>query len=552
MKTKVTIRKPVFITMCIIYIGVIVLGLVSPASFAAAEDKIVVFACSNFAWAYEFLTLALILFCFWCMFSSKIGNIKIGGEKAKPIMSRWNWFVISLCGGIATGIVFWGIAEPVTHYMSGIPLFPDIKPETAMAAKLALSTTYLHWGLSEYAYYCVAGIVIGVAVYNMKLPYRISSCLYPLLGEKAMGKFGTFIDILCVFGLAGGVSASLGEGALQIGAGVGIVTGLTPNKMMWIIILTAVVITFILSSYTGISRGVRFFSDTNAKIYMGLLAFVLFFGPTAYILNLFAESLGFHLTHFFEQSLYTGAWNDGDMWPTWWTVNYWSWMIAYAPLMGIFLAKIARGRSLREFTIFNFLLPGGFGVLWFAIFGGASISFQKSNGAIWQLMSDKGTEAAVFGFFQNLPFTTLLRIIFLFTIYISIVTLADTMTTTISSLSINAKNAATVEPPAKIKIFWGATLSCLTFVDLATASTVGNVSGIDATKQLAITVAFPLLIVMILLVISGFKMLLNYEQYNTIDDPEHSIVSKKFIIDYDIDDVVDGIEETIPEEPKEA
>ena len=129
------------------------------------------------------------------MFSSKIGNIKIGGEKAKPIMSRWNWFVISLCGGIATGIVFWGIAEPVTHYMSGIPLFPDIKPETAMAAKLALSTTYLHWGLSEYAYYCVAGIVIGVAVYNMKLPYRISSCGQNVFARAALQRCLDISDI---------------------------------------------------------------------------------------------------------------------------------------------------------------------------------------------------------------------------------------------------------------------------------------------------------------------------------------------------------------------
>lgn len=538
MEEKVTIRKPIFVTMALIYIFVIVLGLVSPKAFADAETAIVNFVCVHFAWAYEFLTLAYIGFSAWCLFSGKVGNIIIGGKKAKPIMSKWNWFVISLCGGIATGIVFWGIAEPLTHFMSGIPLFSHIAAKSPEAAKMALSTAYLHWGISEYVYYGVPGIIIGIAVYNMKLPYRISSCLYPILGKKAMGVIGTVIDLVCVFGLAGGVSSSLCEGALQIGSGLGLLTNIKPNHVMWICILTTTVITFILSSYTGISKGVRFFSDCNAKLYFALLAFILFVGPTTYILNLFAESLGFHAVHFMEQSLYTGAWNKGDMWPTWWTVNYWSWMIAYAPLMGIFLAKIAQGRTLREFMIFNVVLPGAFGVLWFGIFGGAAIFYDiQTGGATWDLMKSAGTESAVFGFFNNLPATTVLRIVFLFTIFISIVTLADSMTTTISSLSINSKNTAVVEPPAKIKIFWGIALSLVAFVNLATASTVGAVSGIDATKQLAITSAFPLLIVNYLLLISGILILKNYDKYDTIDHPENSVVDKDLIVDYEDQDI---------------
>lgn len=536
MKEKVTIRKPVFITMAILYVSVIVLGLVSPESFAAVLDNIVNFTCLKFGWLYDLLTLSLVGFCVWIMFSSKVGKIRIGGKKAKPIISKWSWFVISLCGGIATGIVFWGIAEPVTHFMSGIPGFPECVPGTSASALLALSTCYLHWGFSEYAYYCVAGIVIGVAIYNLKLPYRVSSFLYPLIGKKALGWIGTFIDILCVFGLAGGVSASLCEGALQIGAGIGILGNITPGKFMWSVILIAVVITFIISSYTGIGRGVKFLSDKNAKLYIGLLAFILFFGPTSFILNLGVEALGFHATHFFQQSLYLGAF-DGDMWPTWWTINYWSWMIAYAPLMGIFLAKIAQGRSLKEFVLYNFLYPGMFGIAWFAIFGSAAIHYERAGSGLWDTMSNLGTESAVFGFFKNLPLTGILSVVFLITIFLSIVTLADSMTTTISSLSINAKNAATAEPPAKIKIFWGVVLSLLAFINLVTSSEVGKVSGIDATKQLAISVAFPLVFVMIAIVISGVKMLVQYDKYDSVDHPENSIVEK--------DIMVDAVEETI-------
>ena len=542
------IRKSVFITMAIIYLGIIILGLAKPEAFAGALTAIVDFACLKFGWAYQLLTVVLVMFCFWVLFSKKVGSIKLGGKDAEPIMSKWAWFAISLCGGIATGIVFWSVAEPITHITSGIPLFGDIAVNTSQAAKMALSTCYLHWGLGEYAYYCVAGIVIGVAVYNMKLPYRICSCLYPLFGDKIMGRLGTVIDILCVFGLAGGVSASLCECALQIGAGVGILSGITPGKFLWMVILVAVVITFILSSYTGIARGVRFFSDMNTKIFMGLLAFVLFVGPTFYILNLATEALGFHVNNFFEQVLYTGAWNtiDGetDMWPTWWTINYWSWMIAYAPLMGIFLAKVARGRTLRDFTIYNFLMPAGFGIIWFGIFGSAGIFFNdKTGGIIAESMNNLGSESAVFAFMEAMPIpdilSTILSAIFLFTCYISVVTLCDSMTTTISSLSIEAKNAATVEPPARIKIFWGIVLSLVCFVNLATASEVGAVTGIDATKQLAISVAFPLLIVMILMVISGFKMLTHYDKYDTIDNPETSVVSMEARVDYDIDEVVD-------------
>lgn len=530
MKQKIEIRKPIVITMLILYIAIIVVGLVSPASFASAEGAIVNFAASWFGWLYDLTALALVAVCVWMLFSKKYGAIKIGGKDAKPIMSKWSWFVISLCGGIATGIVFWGIAEPITHFMSAIPLADGYEPGTAKAALYALSTTYLHWGPVLYAFYCVAGIGLGIAIYNMKLPYRVCSCLYPILGEKAMGVLGTIVDILCIFGLAGGVSASLGVSAMQLGSGLGILTGLTPNNTVWALILMTIVITFIISSYTGIGRGVRFLSDKNAKIYMGLMVFVLIFGPTKYILNMATEAFGFHINNFFIQSTFLSTF-DGDMWPTWWTINYWSFMIAYTPLIGMFLAKIARGRTLKEFTIFNFLLPGAFGILWFGIFGSSSIFYETQGGGIWQSMQDLGTESAVFAFFKNLPLTNILCALFMITAFLSVVTLADSMTTTISSMTIKSKNAATVEPPAGIKIFWGIVMSALALINIVTANNVGEVSGINATKQLAIVCAFPLLFIVVAMIASTIKMLVQYHKYNTVDDPANSIVKKEFIVE---------------------
>ena len=529
MKEKVSIRKPVFITMVALYAAIIILGLVSPESFASAEGAIVNFAAAGFGWLYDLVALAMLFICIWVMFSKKVGEIRIGGKNAQPIMSRWSWFVISLCGGIATGIVFWGIAEPITHFMSGIPGLP-FEPETSDAALYSLSTCYLHWGPVLYAFYAVMGIGVGVAVYNMRLPYRVCSTLYPILGKKAMGTLGMIVDIFCIFGLAGGVSASLGVSAMQLGAGLGLLTGLTPSNMVWTLILITIVITFIISSYTGIGRGVRFLSDKNAKIYMGLMAFVLLFGPTKYIVNMTTEALGFHIQNLFRQSTFLDTF-EGGMWPTWWTINYWSFMIAYTPLIGMFLAKIAQGRTLKEFTIYNFLLPGSFGVIWFGIFGSASIHIQHNTGGIWESMSELGTESAVFAFFEHFPLSRFLDALFMITAFLSVVTLADSMTTTISSLSIKAKDAANVEPPAPIKIFWGVVMSALALINIITANNVGKVSGINATKQLAIVSAFPLLFIMVAIVYSTVKMLVQYSKYDTVDHPETSVVDKSCIVD---------------------
>ena len=222
------IRKGVFYPLCAIYLIVILLGVFMPEAFAAFENGVVSLAAGWFGWLYQIITIVLVVICVWVLVSKKVGNIKIGGPDAKPTMSKWNWFAISLCGGIATGIVFWGIAEPITHFIDGIPGLVE-GGGTRMSALYALSTCYMHWGLPLYAYYCAAGIAIGVCVYNLKQPYNVSSSLYPLLGERANGAFGSVVDLLCVFGIAGGVSASLGVASMQLGAGLGILANFTPQ-----------------------------------------------------------------------------------------------------------------------------------------------------------------------------------------------------------------------------------------------------------------------------------------------------------------------------------
>lgn len=288
------------------------------------------------------------------------------------------------------------------------------------------------------------------------------------------------------------------------------------------LLLIAIVITFIIGSVSGIGNGVRWLSDKNAKIYMLLLVYVFFCAQTKEILTMGTESMGFFAQNWIVQNTYLGAMAEEGaqtaMWPTWWTINYWSFMIAYTPLTGMFLAKIAQGRTLKEFSLFNFVLPGLFGMLWFAIFGGAAIYMEANGTGIYDSMANLGTEAAVFAFFNNLPLSTILSVIFMITAFLSVVTLCESMTTTVASITLTGEDVAAEEPPAKIKIFWGIVMASLAFVNILVAGITGNTTGINATKLLAITCAFPLLFVVVAMAISCFKLLGSY--YEKYASPE--------------------------------
>ncbi|MCG8529781.1 MAG: BCCT family transporter, partial [Desulfovibrionales bacterium] len=243
------IRKIIFVPMCLLFIFIILMGIVSPTTFYNIESAISNFQYNWFGWLYALMAIVNIMLLAWLGFS-KHGDIILGGKDAKPILSRWSWFTISLCGGIGTGIVFWGVAEPIFHLNQGVPGsgFTSGSPQAALEA---LSVCMLHWGLPSYAHYCIFGVAVGFAIYNIKLPYRISSTLYPLFGKKCFTMIGDIIDNICLFAIAVSVSAILAVASLQIGAGLFAMFKIEPNNIVRGIILLVVVSTFIISSYTG-------------------------------------------------------------------------------------------------------------------------------------------------------------------------------------------------------------------------------------------------------------------------------------------------------------
>lgn len=282
---------------------------------------------------------------------------------------------------------------------------------------------------------------------------------------------------------------------MQMGSGVNIVFGIQPTRTVWAFIAVIIISTYTLSSYTGLQKGIRFLSDQNAKLFFVVMIFIWLVGPSRYILNLGTESFGEYLTTFFRKSLWLGV-SSGDQWPRWWSLFYWSVWITYAPIVGLFLARLVYGRTIRQFITTNLIAPAVFSMVWFSIFGGASIDMQTSG--IFDLsraIKENGMESAVFTFFQHLPLGSILVPVFLFTVAISFVTIADSMTSCISLMSVTGIDEVKIEPPGYLKILWGIIIGCLSYFFISFA-------GIDGPKMLSYLAALPIVFLMLMITLS--------------------------------------------------
>jgi glycine betaine transporter len=523
------IRKAIFIPMSVLFIVIILMGLISPKAFYNVETAISNFQYDWFGWLYAVMAIFSVGILAWLAFS-KHGDIILGGENAKPILSRWNWFAISLCGGIGTGIVFWGIAEPIFHLHNPIPMFNHTaaSPEAALSA---MSASFIHWGFPAYAHYCLFGLAVGFAIYNMRLPFRISSTLYPLFGKRSLHAMGDVVDNIALFAIAVSVSAILAVASIQLGAGAKAVFGIEPTNLFRGVVLLVIVATFIISSYTGLLKGIRILSDLNAKIFIGLMIFIFVFGATRFSMFFTVEALGDSIQTFFSRMTYVSA-VKGDKWPMWWTIIYWVWFIVYCPMVGLFLGKIAKGRSVREFIVMNLLVPGAFAIVWFGVFGSNAIKIElDSGGAIWNIIQTEGLEASVFAFLGYFPLSTVVSVLFLITLILSVVTLCDSMTSTIASMSISIKHNESVEPPSKIKIFWGLVMSSVAFLSIlaTTSSTEGAIDIIQSTKLLPMTAALPALFVYVAMAVSVIMFFIKRKNLDIVYFPATNTIEKELI-----------------------
>ncbi|MFC5604765.1 BCCT family transporter [Sporosarcina koreensis] len=439
------------------------------------------------------------------VYFSPLGKVKIGGKDAKPMLTLPNWIAITLTTTVAAGVTFWGIVEPIYHYLAP-PESMNIPPESPEAVIYSMSTMFLHWTITPYAIYCVPALMFAFAYYNMKKSFSLSSTMAPLFGSRIEGGWGKVIDAVCLYTLALGMAAALGTAVINLGGGVNYLTGIASSPVAWAFITAIVMTTFVVSAASGLMKGIRILSDLNMKVYIIIILFIFVAGPAGFIINLGVESFGHYVTHFFEKSLFTGA-ASGDQWPQWWTVFYWANWFAWAAITALFLGRIGYGYTVRTFIIVNFAFPSFFGGLWMTIFGGTTIHRLITDTKIADVFTTSGPETALYAILAEVPLSAIVIPFYLFIVFISFVTAADSNISAMGGISSTGITPDSPEPSIAIKVIWGISIAVIAWMMISFAE-------IDGIKMLSNLGGLPAMILCLLIAVSLLKVAYNPKRYD--------------------------------------
>ena len=528
MKPKYALRAPIILIPGVIFIFLVVIGFVDSAGFIATLTKAFEVMMYNMGWFVSLAMLFFILFVAVVIFHP-VGRIRLGGPNAKPKMSYWQWFGVSLTTGIGAGVVFWGAAEPLIFAMEPAPSFGYV-PGSNEAILWGMRTVFLHWTLTPYASCVAFGVVLAYVCHNMKLPYKVSSGLVPVFGRKFLtSKWALAVDVLTVFALVGAVSGGLGYGVLQLSQGVNLATGIQPSSAVYISLGIALFAAYMSTGISGLKKGITWLGDKNTQFYFILLGFMLLVGPIGYTLNLMTQSLGAYLSNLLEAMTYTSPFPNGELWPQWWDMYWWVDWLAYGPMLGLFFVRMGYGRPLREFVVVNWLMPAVFGFVWFSIFGGTVLHGQFFEGIdYYSIYQASGAEALTLAVFGNMPLSTIMKAFMLLIIAISLVTQANSMVGTLSSMSLKEASESE-EPPAGIKFFWGILLMAVALVFTLS----GGIEGIKIVKSFC---GMPITFLAVIMLVGFIKYMMKRPR----------TVSRDYVYEDVIRDAPDSGEEAVP------
>ena len=518
------LRKVVFFPPWLFLMCLVIISLVNSDAFVAGLDIVTDWILNNFAWAFDLTTLGCV-FGVLLAFISPLGKVRIGGSKAHPKMTFIDLVWITLCTTIAAGILLWASAEPLYHLYSPAAS-AEVESGSAGAAIFAMETMYLEWTWSPYAIDTVGALLFAFVFYNMHQRFSIGSMFVPLFGEKVR-KYDNVIDLICLFSLVLGMSSCLGMGTLTIAGGIENLFGVESGPTLWFFVIVVVVITFIISSVSGVFRGIRMLSRVNARIYIILLAFLFILGPTTFILNFSTESLGEFARDFLQMSLMTGE-AYGDSWAKSWPCFYWCNWLAWAPVIGVFLGKILYGYTIRDAIICNFFIPSIFVTIWMSVFSSSAIYYEWEGVGLYDLLLESGEGSVVYGVFDQLPLSLLLTVVYLFIVFISFVTSADSNTNVMAGLCTDGLTEDNQESKAWLKVLWGISVGAMTWILISFA-------GIDGIKAAANLGGFPNMFLMILMLIVLFKISWNPAKYDVhkedYDSFGHPLPSKRLSVE---------------------
>lgn len=482
----------VFYVSLILSIAIVLWGIVAQENFSSFANSLLNFLTNNFGWSYLVSMFIFVVFALILAFS-KYGNIRLGSDDSRPEYSTTSWFGMLFGAGMGIGLVFWGVAEPISHFVSPAP---GIEAGTIEAANFAMKSSFMHWGFHPWANYSIIGLALAYFQFRKNKPGLISSIFIPLLGEEGVrGPVGKIIDILAVFATVAGVATSLGLGTLQINSGLNYLFNIPETKMVQILIIVVITILYIWTAVSGIDKGIKLLGDINLILAFGLLILTIVLGPTLKFINSFTNGLGLYINEFVSSSLHIEAFGDNS-WLNSWTIFYWAWWIAWAPFVGTFIARISKGRTIREFIAGVILAPAVVSIIWFAAFGTMGLNLFDSIGLEGLASAAAVPSTALFQVFNYYSLSTVLSLITVVLLCTFFVTSANSATFVLGMLTSNGD----LNPSNKKQFIWG-------IVQALLATSLLLAGGLEALQTASVAAAFPFIFVMLVSIVSLMKAL---------------------------------------------
>ena len=488
---KSQLNKKVFVGASSIIIALLLYTVALPKQAQSLFTLIQASIVDNGSWFYV-LTVAFIFFFVIFLGFSRYGEIRLGPDHATPDYSLASWLSMLFAAGMGIGLMFFGVAEPLMHYLSP----PTAETGTVAAVQEAMKMTFFHWGLHAWAIYAIVALVLAYFSYRHNLPLTLRSALYPLIGERIYGWPGHLVDVFAVVSTVFGVATSLGLGASQVNAGFSYLFGIDVSTTNQIIIMCGITALAVTSVATGLDKGIKRLSEANMILAVVLLVLIFVLGPTVFLLQAYLQNMGDYLADIIHNTFNLFAYKKTD-WIGGWTIFYWGWWLAWAPFVGLFIARISRGRTIREFILGVMLIPTVFTLLWMTIFGNSAIDLVYSQGVVaLGDMVNQDSSVALFVFLENFPLTTVLSFFSVLMIVIFFVTSCDSGAMVVDMLCSHGRN----DTPLWQRVYWAVGIGVVAAILLL-------VGGLNALQTMTIASALPFAIVLLLAIIGLIKAL---------------------------------------------
>lgn len=481
-KTPAKLNPPVFFSAAGLIIVILLFAALAPTTadswFQAIQSAII----TNASWFYV-LAVAIILLSVFYLGFSRMGSIKLGPDHSEPDYSYTTWFSMLFSAGMGIGLMFFGVAEPVMHFLAP----PVAEAGSVDAAREAMKITFFHWGLHAWAIYAIVALILAFFAYRHGLPLTLRSALYPMIGDKIYGPIGHIVDVFAVIGTVFGVATSLGYGVTQINAGINYLFDVPVSDTVQVLLIIGVTLLAVVSVTTGLDKGIRRLSELNMILAVLLLVFVLLLGPTVFLLQAFVQNTGAYVSELVSNTFNLFAYEKTD-WIGGWTVFYWGWWLSWAPFVGLFIARVSRGRTIREFVLGVLLVPAGFTLMWMTFFGNSAIELILNQG-VTSLgdMVQNDVSIALFAFLEQFPWSSFLSVVATLMVVVFFVTSSDSGSMVVDMLCSNGRD----DTPAWQRIFWASGEGLVAIILLLAG-------GLGALQTMTIASALPFTIILMI------------------------------------------------------